>query len=398
MDDTSIGSGTLDSAELIVGIGLKAATAEKVRPSKDSRSSKPGSHSVLPQRVRSIQRKQTMQTSFGLTANENRSAREAPNISKSEPRGAANTKENNRKSPKKQSHVGKKRAHVPKVSKQTQHPPDFVVRHLNPLEIYKEAENLPVKLLRKPASSHTPVDRTHSPGRETSQRGNSISISSPTAKRKLVESQFDSSTNRRKAVQEFELQKSDILRCIQRLKAQFPSHISSPFRKTAIPHSPTKFKSLELGVSKSNQKNRSAAAAKEHVPPRGSSPRALSPTSSHSRLKIQTRSMHSVRPPSALKTHRQHPQSPQSRLPLLHSSYSPQLSGTKKLGKSTVRPDGTSKVGSISVAEPFIDPLLHEAKRAFPMLEVESNPRRKRFRAELGKAWKESLDMGLAEY
>ncbi|KAJ3258518.1 hypothetical protein HDU77_002243 [Chytriomyces hyalinus] len=398
MDDTSIGSGTLDSAELIVGIGLKAATAEQVRPSKDSRSSKPGSTSVLPQRVCSIQRKQTVQTSFGLTTNEKRISREAPNNSKSELRGATKTKENNRKSPKRQNPVGQKRAHVAKVSKQTQHPPDFVVRHLDPLEIYKEAENLPVKLVRKTASSYTPVDRTHSPGREANQRGNSISINSPTATRKLVESQFQSSTTRRKAVQEFELQKSDILRCIQRLKAQFPSHISSPFRKTAIPHSPTRFKSPGAGISNSNQKNRSAAAAKEHVPPRHSSPRALSPTSSHNRLKIQNRSMHSVRPPSPLKTHRQHPQSPQSRLPLLHSSYSPQLSGTKKPGMSTVRADGTSKVGSLTALEPFIDPLLHEAKRAFPMLEVESNPRRKRFRAELGKAWKESLDMGLAEY
>ncbi|KAJ3388339.1 hypothetical protein HDU84_009853 [Entophlyctis sp. JEL0112] len=47
---------------------------------------------------------------------------------------------------------------------------------------------------------------------------------------------------------------------------------------------------------------------------------------------------------------------------------------------------------------PFVTTLLRDVKRAFPPLEPEENPRRKRFRKELERAWAQNLADGLADY
>ncbi|KAJ3196501.1 hypothetical protein HDU82_001769 [Entophlyctis luteolus] len=109
--------------------------------------------------------------------------------------------------------------------------------------------------------------------------------------------------------------------------------------------------------------------------------------------RIRDRSMSpsraSVRPKSPLNN--KHIQSAKgSKLPVMRPSTKDSL--------ARISPNLKKHENSGSSELPFVTTLLRDVKRAFPPLEPEENPRRKRFRKELERAWAQNLADGLADY
>ncbi|KAJ3125500.1 hypothetical protein HK100_010770 [Physocladia obscura] len=253
-------------------------------------------------------------------------------------------------------------------TKQTQHPPEFVVRHVNNVEIY------PVELVKPKIGVPPPVASPLKPISASSSVRLSNKKPSPKNRiRKLSENNQSSPKHKDPHVQsqlhKFELQKSDVLRYIQRLKSQYARHISSPYRRTARPNSPMKFKET---------KNVSSASLQR-----------VSPTSLHRISKSRESSPHrSVRPPSPLSRRRSSPSG--SHIPIKSPISRRSLRNISKNRKDVEQ--------DVDWEQPFVAPLIKDVKRAFPPLEPDENPRRKRFKEELEKAWEKNLEEGLADY
>ncbi|KAJ3293443.1 hypothetical protein HDU79_000320 [Rhizoclosmatium sp. JEL0117] len=263
--------------------------------------------------------------------------------------------------------------------RQTQHPPSFVVRHVNENEVFPDELEKPLigapvpitsskKFMKKRPKSSL-KNATASGVSDLDQRQPIANDQENTGPINLnLPPQILSKLNK------FTHEKSNILRAIQHLKTQYARTIGSPFRRTPIPHSPTRFTSVTV------------------------EPPSVKPTVFAT----------SVRPPSPLKLHRR-TKSPGSYIPIISPTRSLRSPMRKNANSPTKK--SPSKLASLRYANahalqdaevsdkvPFVPSLIRDIKRAFPPLEPEENPRRKRFKVELQKAWTRNLELGLADY
>lgn len=152
--------------------------------------------------------------------------------------------------------------------------------------------------------------------------------------------------------------KSEILKYIRMVKANYgPAPFSEIERRMSRSPSPTLLRSRKVSSVTKSPSNHSTA---------GLSPLRKSPT----------------RPSSP------HRQSPAPTAASRRRSSSP--SSAKRSSPRRVVNMKRDKDGRL-VEAPFVTPLVPHIKRAFPPLELEENPRRKRFRDELDKGWVKSL-------
>ncbi|KAI9334556.1 hypothetical protein BDR26DRAFT_936881 [Obelidium mucronatum] len=270
--------------------------------------------------------------------------------------------------------------------RQTQHPPEFVVRHVNEKEIYPSEMEKPelgvaAPLVRRKTTSNSPK----------SPRGHSFTSGASGAGKMSRSDKLDDKENESyfldnvnpevaRKVQKFEHQKSDILRYIQRIKSQYARHISSPYRRSPIPHASAKFASATKPSPHGHERPKLQSQARK----------TPSPRKAKNAIPLRI----SVRPSSPLKKHQN--SSPGSHIPILSLN---RLNSPKR-PKSRVSfspMKGNGKEDTYSTKDPFVPSLIRDVKRAFPPLEPEQNPRRKRFRVEMEKAWAKSLAEGLAE-
>ncbi|KAJ3323429.1 hypothetical protein HDU76_013667 [Blyttiomyces sp. JEL0837] len=179
-------------------------------------------------------------------------------------------------------------------------------------------------------------------------------------------------------IQKFEHKKNEILRQIRMMKSQY-GPVNSTYAESLRSHPPSPNRDQSDRLSPHSSPSRASPDRSSIESPRYRSPSPVRSHSAQSQSIYPSRSI--FRSPSRQQQHQVRPNS---------------KSSDKKRRKSDnnwkFAPQSHDDERGRAGVVPFVRPLVKDIKRAFPPLEPENNPRRKRFRAELELAWQSLIE------